>query len=61
MLAAFCHALELNGSATKIKRFVLVAGAKQYGVHLGQVKIPMQEDDPWSVDWLSKRDHHVLI
>lgn len=47
MLDSFCKALEINGSASKIKRFVLVCGAKNYGVHLGRVKIPMQETDPW--------------
>ncbi|KXH59137.1 hypothetical protein CSAL01_12915 [Colletotrichum salicis] len=47
MLAAFCKALEINGCATKIKRFILVTGAKNYGVHLGRVKIPMEETDPW--------------
>ncbi|SCO76943.1 related to wound-inducible protein AWI 31 [Fusarium oxysporum] len=46
MLSAFCKALELTGAASKIKRFVLVTGAKNYGVHLGRVKIPMQETDP---------------
>ncbi|KAI8675660.1 Epimerase domain-containing protein [Fusarium keratoplasticum] len=47
MLNAFCKALEITGRASSIKRFVLVTGAKNYGVHLGRVKIPMQETDPW--------------
>ncbi|KAM5352941.1 hypothetical protein ACJ41O_005663 [Fusarium nematophilum] len=47
MLATFCKALEIAGRASKLKRFVLVTGAKNYGVHLGRVKIPMQETDPW--------------
>lgn len=49
MLNAFCKALEITGRASSIKRFVLVTGAKNYGVHLGRVKIPMQETDPWYV------------
>lgn len=49
MLANFCKALEINGAHTKVKRFILVTGAKNYGVHLGAVKIPMQETDPWYV------------
>ncbi|KAI4601176.1 hypothetical protein KJ359_012364 [Pestalotiopsis sp. 9143b] len=47
MLAAFCKALEINGHASCVKRFVLVCGAKQYGVALGRPKIPLIEDDPW--------------
>ncbi|VUC31497.1 unnamed protein product [Clonostachys rosea] len=47
MLASFLKALEINGVHTKIKRIILVCGAKNYGVHLGAVKIPMEETDPW--------------
>ncbi|KAI9148283.1 NAD dependent epimerase/dehydratase family protein [Paramyrothecium foliicola] len=47
MLANFLQALAINGSVSNIKRIVLVCGAKQYGVHLGQVKGPMEENDPW--------------
>ncbi|ETS75802.1 hypothetical protein PFICI_12746 [Pestalotiopsis fici W106-1] len=47
MLAAFCKALEINGNASGVKRFVLVCGAKQYGVALGRTKVPMVEGDPW--------------
>ncbi|KAI8157095.1 hypothetical protein KHU50_009647 [Colletotrichum sp. SAR 10_65] len=47
MLDAFFKALVLNNSASKIKRIILVCGAKQYGVQHGRVKIPMQETDPW--------------
>lgn len=47
MLAAFCKALEIDGLASRIKRFVLICGAKQYGVALGRTKIPMIEEDPW--------------
>ncbi|KAK4144951.1 NAD(P)-binding domain protein [Dichotomopilus funicola] len=32
---------------TKTKRILLVTGAKQYGVHLGQPKNPLLESDPW--------------
>jgi hypothetical protein len=62
MLSAFCKALELTGAASKIKRFVLVTGAKNYGVHLGRVKIPMQETDPrWVLRVLDKSEGAMLI
>lgn len=47
MLDNFLRALELTGAVGKIKRILLVTGCKQYGVHLGQVKNPMVETDPW--------------
>lgn len=47
MLENFLHALEINGTASIVKRIVLVCGAKQYGVHLGRPKNPMEESDPW--------------
>lgn len=47
MLANFLQALVINESVSKVKRITLVCGAKQYGVHLGQVKGPMEEVDPW--------------
>ncbi|KAF9633306.1 NAD-dependent epimerase/dehydratase [Lasiodiplodia theobromae] len=47
MLENFLHALEINGTASTVKRIVLVCGAKQYGVHLGRPKNPMEESDPW--------------
>ncbi|KAL0933759.1 nad dependent epimerase dehydratase family protein [Colletotrichum truncatum] len=47
MFEAFLRALEINNSVSKIKRVILVCGAKQYGVQHGRVKIPMQETDPW--------------
>lgn len=50
MLSNFLEALEITGAVSKIKRIVLVTGAKQYGVHLGQVKNPMSETDPWLRD-----------
>lgn len=50
MLQNFLDALDRTGAAGKIKRIVLVTGAKQYGVHLGPVKIPMLESDPWLAD-----------
>ncbi|KAL3483252.1 NAD(P)-binding protein [Aspergillus germanicus] len=38
---------ELCKGATKtLKRFILTCGFKQYGVHLGNTKQPMFEDDP---------------
>lgn len=47
MLKNFLEALEITGAAKKLKRVILTAGAKQYGVHLGQPKNPMEESDPW--------------
>lgn len=45
MLKNFLEGLAING--TKLKRVILTTGAKQYGVHLGPVKCPMEESDPW--------------
>lgn len=50
MLNNFLEALVISGVASKLKRLVLVTGAKQYGVHLGQVKGPLEESDSWSVN-----------
>ncbi|MCJ1257339.1 hypothetical protein MMC24_005164 [Lignoscripta atroalba] len=47
MLRNFLDALELTGAAKKLKRVILTTGAKQYGVHLGPPKNPMEETDPW--------------
>lgn len=47
MLDNFLKALVQNNTASKVKRIVLVTGAKQYGVHLGRVKNPMCESDAW--------------
>ncbi|KZW01957.1 NAD(P)-binding protein [Exidia glandulosa HHB12029] len=47
MLDNFLKALLINGTASKLKRIILVTGAKQYGVHLGRPKNPMHESDPW--------------
>jgi len=47
MLENFLSALEINGVMKKVKRVVLVTGAKQYGLHLGRPRNPMYEDDPW--------------
>ena len=47
MLANFLDALDITGASKKLKRVVLVTGAKQYGVHLGCPKQPMEESDPW--------------
>ncbi|AEO54541.1 NAD(P)-binding domain protein [Thermothelomyces thermophilus ATCC 42464] len=43
MLSNFLSAV----SHAKTKRILLVTGAKQYGVHLGQPKNPLLETDPW--------------
>ena len=47
MLKNFLEALKVNGTDKKLKRVILTTGAKQYGVHLGPVKTPMLESDPW--------------
>jgi nucleoside-diphosphate-sugar epimerase len=46
MLQNFLSGLEQTGAVKTVKRIILVAGAKQYGVHLGQPKNPMLESDP---------------
>ncbi|KAL9624577.1 MAG: hypothetical protein Q9160_001241 [Pyrenula sp. 1 TL-2023] len=47
MLRNFLEALTITGAEKKLKRIILTAGLKQYGVHLGQPKNPMTEEDPW--------------
>ncbi|KAI9680842.1 MAG: hypothetical protein M1817_004282 [Caeruleum heppii] len=47
MLKNFLEALEITGADKKLKRVILTTGAKQYGVQLGPVKVPMEETDPW--------------
>ena len=47
MLKNFLSALDLTGASKKLKRVILTTGAKQYGVHLGRPKQPMEESDPW--------------
>lgn len=47
MLSNFLEALKITGAASKLKRIILTTGCKQYGVHLGPVKVPMEESDPW--------------
>lgn len=47
MLRNFLEALRNTGAEKRIKRVILVTGVKQYGVHLGAVKSPMEETDPW--------------
>lgn len=46
MLKNFIDALDITGASKKLKRFILTTGAKQYGVHLGCPKQPMEESDP---------------
>lgn len=40
------QALTETGADKKLKRVILVNGAKQYGVHLGPSKVPCEESDP---------------
>ena len=47
MLQNFISALAQTGAIKSVQRFMLTAGLKQYGVHLGLVKQPMLESDPW--------------
>ncbi|KAL9122308.1 MAG: hypothetical protein Q9187_001136 [Circinaria calcarea] len=47
MVRNFLDALAITGANRKLKRVLLTTGAKQYGVHLGPVKVPMEESDPW--------------
>lgn len=47
MLDNFLKALVKTGASKILKRIILVTGAKQYGVHLGRPKNPMEESDPW--------------
>lgn len=50
MLHNFLEALTKSGAIKDVKRIILVTGAKQYGVHFGEPKQPMQESDPWLTD-----------
>ena len=47
MLKNFLDALDITGASKTLKRVILTTGAKQYGVHLGESKNPMEETDPW--------------
>jgi len=47
MLQNFINALRQTGAIKDLKRFILVNGLKQYGVHWGRAKQPMHETDPW--------------
>ena len=47
MLRNFLEALEHTGASKRLKRVILTTGCKQYGVHLGCPKQPMEETDPW--------------
>lgn len=47
MLENFLGALEITGAEKTLQRIVMTTGAKQYGLHLGRVKTPMEESDPW--------------
>ncbi|KAK5125158.1 hypothetical protein LTR85_000834 [Meristemomyces frigidus] len=50
MLENFLDALAITGASKKVKRVILTTGAKQYGVHLGVPKNPMEESDHWLKD-----------
>ncbi|KAE8393602.1 hypothetical protein BDV23DRAFT_191472 [Aspergillus alliaceus] len=47
MIQNFLQALTLTGAEKLLKRVILTTGAKHYGVHLGPVKQPIEEHDPW--------------
>jgi nucleoside-diphosphate-sugar epimerase len=46
MLANLLEALAKTGAEKKLKRVILTAGLKQYGVQFGRPKNPMEETDP---------------
>lgn len=46
LLRNILQALSETGADKKLKRVILVNGAKQYGVHLGPSKVPCEESDP---------------
>lgn len=50
MLENFLDALKISGASKHVKRIVLTTGAKQYGVHFGMPKMPMEESDRWLSD-----------
>ncbi|KAI0811694.1 NAD(P)-binding protein [Xylaria sp. FL0064] len=56
MLANFLTALKQTGQIVDLQCFVLTCGLKQYGVHQGQPKNPMREDDPGFLFWLEQQD-----
>lgn len=56
MLSNFLSALKQTGQMVELQCFVLICGLKQYGVHLGQPKNPMREDDAPSLFWLEQED-----
>ncbi|KAL9137155.1 MAG: hypothetical protein Q9175_001640 [Cornicularia normoerica] len=47
MLSSFLDALEITRAFKKFKRVILTTGTKQYGIHLGYPKQPMEESDRW--------------
>ncbi|KAI8961198.1 NAD(P)-binding protein [Daldinia sp. FL1419] len=56
MLSNFLEALIKSGQTRELKHFSLTCGLKQYGVHQGQPKNPMREDDEASLFWLEQND-----
>ncbi|KAI0968217.1 NAD(P)-binding protein [Xylaria arbuscula] len=56
MLSNFLMALTKTGQIVDLQCFVLTCGLKQYGVHQGQPKNPMREDDPGFLFWLEQED-----
>ncbi|KAI1504811.1 hypothetical protein F5X99DRAFT_371058 [Biscogniauxia marginata] len=56
MLSNFLTALVKTGQIVELRHFVLTCGLKQYGVHQGQPKNPIFEDDDASLVWLEQED-----
>ncbi|KAI0554078.1 NAD(P)-binding protein [Xylaria curta] len=56
MLSNFLATLKKTGQIANLQRFVLTCGLKQYGLHQGQPKNPLKEDDPASLFWLEQKD-----
>lgn len=50
MLENFLEAIKISGASKSVKRVILTTGAKQYGVHFGIPKQPMEESDHWLAD-----------
>jgi len=55
MLSSYLAALAKTGAIKKVKRIILTTGVKQYGLHLGAIKNPMQDSDPESLVLIGPR------
>ena len=46
VIRSVLDAVAITGADEKLKRVIHTTGLKQYSVHLGQFKAPMEESDP---------------